>query len=55
MAPIRTRPKLLRLIAEAVEKFNAMTPKEQDKMVQQQIIGVAKAEASWPRTERLTK
>lgn len=38
------------LLRRAVAKFDAMTPAEQDAMLRQQIEGVARAEASWPKS-----
>lgn len=36
------------LLAEAKKKVGAMTPEQREAMLRQQIIGVARAEASWP-------
>lgn len=37
------------LLKMARAQWDAMSPEEKDKMLRQQIEGVAKAEASWPK------
>ncbi len=43
--------KLEQLIAESKKRVAAMTLAELDAMVRRQIEGVAKAEASWPKSK----
>ena len=47
--PIPLRPELAELLERAVEKFNAMTPEDQEAMRRKQREGYVKAEMSWPR------
>lgn len=40
-------PELKRLIDKARGHWNSLTPAQKEEMVRKQIVGVAKAEASW--------
>jgi len=45
----KTDPKLLKLLEEAIAKFEAMTPEEQEAHRDAQRKGWVKAEMAWPR------
>lgn len=45
----KTRPELLRLIEESVQRVKAMSPEEKAEMIRRQGEGYARAEASWPK------
>ena len=46
---IRDDPELTKLLQEAVAKFKAMTPEQQEAMMKVQREGYVKAEMSWPK------
>ena len=47
--PTAARSELLKLIAEAVAKYKAMTPEEREAMHDTQRKNYVRAEMSWPR------
>jgi len=49
LGEIKDRPELTRLIREAVEKYNRMTPEKREAMRDAQVKSYVRGEMGWPR------